>query len=90
MPASKKKRRPVHRHTMWGVTFDGEYDTSLRLSCTERCAWGLAAFKLNMIPKDSVDAYFEGWREVPKQIKTKLKKRGAGVCRVRVTRQQVD
>ena len=77
----KKKRRPIWAHVAWGVAFGGEYESSLKLSYNEDDAWWIAAFKCNQIKKGG---------KVTARIKTELKKRGVGICRVRVTHQQLN
>lgn len=85
-----KKRRPIHKHEAWGVTFGGVYDSSLKLAYFEEEAWAIAAFKCNMLSKKAFDDRQHRAGKVPALIKARLRRRGVGICRVKVTYQQLD
>lgn len=85
-----KKRRSIYKHEAWGITFGGIYDSSLKLAYFEEEAWAIAAFKCNMLSKKAFDERQSRAGKVPARIKARLKKRGVGICRVKVTYQQID
>jgi hypothetical protein len=60
-----------HTYLAWAVTYKGEPEWNIRLSCTPRECWRLAHGKFNVKPS---------WNS----IRT-LEKRGIGTVRVRVT-----
>lgn len=72
------------------MAFNGVYDSSLCLKCSEESAWAIAAFKYNMMKLVALDRCLVGKKKVPAWIKAKLRKKGVGVCRVLVTQQQID